>query len=263
MSQKILLNGNVHFDQNNNALVVLNENNRVVKLNQPVSRCLGILIEQYPAVVKQADLFHYIWGNEASQIPANALYQNISLLRRSLANASPTLTDVVITVPRAGFRLSAEVQITTDTASNEEVGATNISSGHVQGLAEEPSSTTVNKPKSAPGIALYIICAMVASFVLIWTYLHTSQENSRNLFDTYTLATERNGCKIYAYPDFVQNNQAEFNDYFRKFNITCKVLTHAYLSVNTPRTRVSVIYCNDILARAKTCVTHIYWNDSK
>lgn len=52
MSQKILLNGNVHFDQNNNVLVVLNENNRVVKLNQPVSRCLGILIEQYPAVVK-------------------------------------------------------------------------------------------------------------------------------------------------------------------------------------------------------------------
>lgn len=76
---------------------------RVVKLNQPVSRCLGILIEQYPAVVKQVDLFHYIWGNEASQIPANALYQNISLLRRSLANASPALTDVLSRFPEQGL----------------------------------------------------------------------------------------------------------------------------------------------------------------
>lgn len=263
MSSKILLNGTIQFDYSNNVLIVLNENNRVVKLNQPVSRCLRILIAQYPAVVKQAELFNYIWGDEASQIPANALYQNISLLRRSLANASPALSDVVITVPRTGFRLSAEVKISADTPPRENAVAADIATNREPRSVEEPSPDTADKKQSATGITIYIISALAASFALIWTYLHTTQDNSSNLFDPYTLATEHNGCKVYAYPDFVQNNQAEFNSYFRKFNITCTVLTRAYLSVNTPRTRVSVMYCSDILARAKTCVTHIYWNDYK
>lgn len=42
----------------------------------------------------------------------------------------------------------------------------------VQGLAEELPSTTVNKPKSVPGIALYIICALAARL-----YQGSSEEN--------------------------------------------------------------------------------------
>lgn len=263
MSSKILINGNIYFDYSNNVLIVLNENNRVVKLNQPVSRCLSILIAQHPAVVKQAELFKFIWGDEASQIPANALYQNISLLRRSLASASAALSDVIITVPRAGFRLSSAVRISADPAADENGDVSDIRLIGENTVPEKISPERREKKRPVVGIAIYVIGILAASLVLVWTALHTSQENNSSLFDSYTLATEHNGCKIYAYPDFVQNNQAEFNSYFKKFNITCTVLTRAYLSVNTPRTRVSVMYCSDILARAKTCVTHIYWNDSK
>ncbi|TNV20464.1 hypothetical protein FH968_10700 [Buttiauxella sp. B2] len=263
MHSRIHLNGNVIFDSHNNTLTVTSENDRIVKLNAPVSRCLLLLLEKYPEAVTQADLFQFIWGSEASQIPLNALYQNISLLRRSLKNASNGLSDMVITVPRTGFRLSSELKVSFEEAdvshlkekANRKPSQVSMPDAFSPPLRKFLANTVYLKPMLFVAIALF-------SAGLFWLGF-SSQKNERTIiFDSYTLATEHGGCNVFTYPDFAQNNTSELNGYFNKFNITCNVLTNAYLSVNTARTRVSVMYCDKPVLEAKTCVTKIYWNDN-
>lgn len=260
MASRITLNDNVVFDSEASSLIVLTEGHRVVKLNQPVARCLQLLLERYPATVAHRDFFTYIWGEEASQIPVNALYQNISLLRRSLKSASASLAEVVITVPRTGFRLSSEMKVQQESAAEP----------HAQeALLPPEADVQVSKtPVAAPlggrktFLATALVGLLLVTGLLLALYSVRPTDNSNIIFDTYTLATEHNGCNIYTYPDFAQNNTAELNSYFKKFNIVCTLLTNAYLSVNTARTRVSVMYCDKPVFQAQTCVTHIYWNDN-
>ncbi|MBV8044708.1 winged helix-turn-helix domain-containing protein [Pluralibacter sp.] len=271
MSSQILIN-NIIFDPENNSLVVVSENNRVVKMNQPVSRCLLLLINRFPDAVPQADFFQFVWGNEGEKIPTNALYQNISLLRRALKSASLDLAEVVVTVPRFGFRLSAALTVKAANGINVSMATPE------QGIALKPAeelmtpSADVGAQQRADNVLKsftdYAFSFRVAAYAVFFTlicisiFLVTRNEDNDIIFDSYTMATTHNGCNVYTYPDFAQNNASEMNDYFSAFNITCTTLKQAYLSVNTARTRVSVAYCDKDISEAKTCITHIYWNDN-
>jgi DNA-binding winged helix-turn-helix (wHTH) protein len=263
MPTRVILNDDVVFDAQANTLTVISDKQRVIKLNHPVSRCLQILLDRFPATVPQGDFFSFIWGGDASKIPTNALYQNISLLRRSLKNASDGLSEIVITVPRIGFRLSSELKIRSQVISDQ-LSAINEPAKQSGADTVANGFTVTNKTariKQKLAVSLGIPLVFIFVFIAINIFLKWPYDESDVLFETYTVATEHGGCRIFTYPDFAQNNIAELNGYLNKYNIVCTFLTNVYLSVNTARTRVSVMYCDKPVLQAQTCVTHIYWND--
>lgn len=82
-----------------------------IQLNQPASRCMELMIEKAPKLVPQKDFYEYVWGESASTVQLNTLYQNISLLRKSLKSFGNDYADMVLTVPRKGFKFNEKFSI--------------------------------------------------------------------------------------------------------------------------------------------------------
>ncbi len=82
-----------------------------VILTTPASRCLVLLLESAPEVVNQRDFFTKVWGEDGMLVPANTLYQNISIIRRGLRTTGETDDTLVATVPRKGFQIKKEVKV--------------------------------------------------------------------------------------------------------------------------------------------------------
>ena len=76
-----------------------------VILTTPASRCLVLLLESAPEVVNQRDFFTKVWGEDGMLVPANTLYQNISIIRRGLRTTERLTTRWLPRYPEKGSRL--------------------------------------------------------------------------------------------------------------------------------------------------------------
>lgn len=83
------------------------------KLNQPTSRCLSLLIERKGCVITQEDFMNEVWRKHGMEVTVNTLYQNISILRKTLKRVGID-ENIIITVPKKGITLSAQVEKLSD-----------------------------------------------------------------------------------------------------------------------------------------------------
>lgn len=86
------------------------------KLNQPTSRCLSLLIERKGCVITQEDFMNEVWRKHGMEVTVNTLYQNISILRKTLKRVGID-ENIIITVPKKGITLSAQVEKLSDKTS--------------------------------------------------------------------------------------------------------------------------------------------------
>lgn len=106
-----IINDNIKFCPEKNLLVSLTRPELSVILTTPASRCLVLLLESSPEVVHQKTFFDKVWGEDGMLVPANTLYQNISIIRRGLRSTGETDDTLVATVPRKGFQIEKGVSV--------------------------------------------------------------------------------------------------------------------------------------------------------
>lgn len=106
-----IINKNIEFWPENKRLISLKNPALSVTLTAPASHCLVLLLEASPELVSQQTFFKKVWEDEGILVPANTLYQNISIVRRGLRDVGETDNSLVVTVPRKGFHINANVNI--------------------------------------------------------------------------------------------------------------------------------------------------------
>lgn len=116
-----VLNGVVEFRPDKHQLILSGQSNHTHTLNAPASRCLKLLLEQRPKLVRQSDFYSYVWGDEGKQVSVNTLYQNIALLRKGLKNLDERSAEAIVTVPKQGFKFSEEVGVLVVSPEGESV----------------------------------------------------------------------------------------------------------------------------------------------
>ncbi|ECG8185519.1 winged helix-turn-helix domain-containing protein, partial [Salmonella enterica] len=107
-----IINRYIVFLPDNKKLVSLNNQDVEVVLTAPACRCLLLLLESHPDIVTQRQFYKTVWEDDGIIVPANTLYQNISIVRRGLRNVGQTEAPVVNTIPRKGFQIDKDVEIT-------------------------------------------------------------------------------------------------------------------------------------------------------
>lgn len=104
------INNNVIFDPINHTLTSSKfYPEKDTKINQPASRCLALLIERKGDIITQDDFMNEVWRKHGMEVTVNTLYQNISILRKTLKRAG-IVENIIITVPKKGIMLSARVE---------------------------------------------------------------------------------------------------------------------------------------------------------
>ncbi|WLI78595.1 winged helix-turn-helix domain-containing protein [Kosakonia sp. H02] len=236
-----------------------------VTLTTPACRCLLLLLEASPNIVLQQDFFKKVWEEEGMLVPANTLYQNISIVRRGLRAVGDTDQKLIATVPRKGFQIDGGVKIV---KQEDIVDAVSISvhianEGIGDMLAGEESLPEESRendqiPTTEPKIttepykgnfhrwqfsALVILIAFVTGFFLTHTIWHLNDEPA--FFDTYTMIETDNGCHFYTTDDNHDNKNPyqRFKSLVLNSGLNCKNYPWVYFPSSLTSPTLTALVC--------------------
>ncbi len=105
---KYIINLNIVFDPNGRVLTLRNNSQLSTGLSKPATRLLSELIHHNNLDLSREDLIKRVWEDYGFS-PSNASLNNhISELRKAFDSLGAN-KDIIITVPRLGFRMEAEI----------------------------------------------------------------------------------------------------------------------------------------------------------
>lgn len=255
-----IINDNVKFTPENKAIVSLINPELSAVLTTPASRCFEILLESYPEVVSHKDIFDYVWGDAGASVPLNTLYQNISIIRRGLAETSENRDSVIITVPRKGFQIGGNTKVTrssvdeNSTSSIQETAVSNEPTGaeHTASVADESHKKSKNTRYTFQyrrfGIKpVNILIAMALTIVAVVFFHLQWHENAKNFFDDYKLQQVENGCHYISKNEGISdhNNFEKFKNIIKNTGVDCKRYPWIYFSSSMSTPVVTALLCKD------------------
>ncbi|WP_075182449.1 winged helix-turn-helix domain-containing protein [Pantoea sp. 1.19] len=103
-----LINNTVVFDVESALLWLANSPQNTCALPKPACRLLFQLIIAHNSVVSRAHLLKTVWEDHGLTPSGSNLSNHISILRKTFVSLGIT-DEIIITVPKEGFRLNAEV----------------------------------------------------------------------------------------------------------------------------------------------------------
>ena len=250
-----IINDNIKFCPDKNVLVSLNKPELSVILTTPASRCLALLLESSPEVVNQKEFFDKVWGEDGMIVPANTLYQNISIIRRGLRSAGETSDTLVATVPRKGFQIHKSVKVTrveTDGVDTEEPAEVSLPEAPLTVPVEQPAVNTsqVLVEKKSPRKLrrlFFPVLLMIISFALGYFMLHHIFRDNpdKDFFQNYTINRTENGCHYFSQSDDIKSigNFSRFIKIIMKTGLDCKKYPWIYFSSSSNAPALSVLAC--------------------
>lgn len=105
---KYIINLNLTFDPGTRVLALKNDTLLSIELTKPASRLLCELIENNRNTLSKDVIIQNVWVNYGFAASKANLSNHISELRKALVNLGLD-SDVIITVPKVGFRMEAEI----------------------------------------------------------------------------------------------------------------------------------------------------------
>lgn len=114
---KYIINLTIIFDPKGRELVLKNDSQLSLGLSKPATRLLNELVNNSNIDLSRDQLIKRVWEDYGFS-PSNATLNNhISELRKAFESLGAN-KDIIITLPRLGFRLQAEIYPIVLTASN-------------------------------------------------------------------------------------------------------------------------------------------------
>ncbi|WP_336219675.1 transcriptional regulator [Citrobacter amalonaticus] len=269
-----IINDNIEFRPDSKRLISVTNPELNVVLTTPASRCLLLLLDASPDVVTQQEFFKKVWEDEGMLVPANTLYQNISIVRRGLRAVGETDQILVATVPRKGFQIDKSVKITrvaanqvTDTHTATLQGEDELDVEYKAAI-EKPFTSVVTPPAQSPASPhksklshFGMIFAMVAAFIIGATGVHFFWHimDTHPFFADYTFIEQDQGCRFYTKDDSHdnKNNFSRFKSLILGSGLDCKKYPWVYFPMSKTAPGLAVLVCrkNYLTSQVAGCIT--------
>lgn len=250
-----IINDNIEFRPAGKMLISRDNPELCVVLTTPACRCLQLLLEASPDVVTQQELFKKVWEDEGMYVPANTLYQNISIVRRGLRTTGKTDRTLIATVPRKGFQTAPGVSITrmstkeeNDASASESALNSETSSGNTSGISIQ--TTTVHPiPGHHRQSRLIVFFMMAAAFIAGVSALQYAsyQREPYPFFSEYSFREQAQGCHYYVRDDSHNgdNNFNRIKTLITRTGLDCKKYPWVYLPLSNTAPSLVVLVCKN------------------
>ncbi|HDT2108504.1 TPA: winged helix-turn-helix domain-containing protein [Enterobacter roggenkampii] len=189
-----IIDSRVEFHPEKNLLIDL-QSKKEVSLFAPASLCFQGLIENQGGILKQKELMHIGWESRGLSVSPNAFYQNISHIRRSLADIIPD-KEIIRTVKRSGWIIESTLAIE------------KVSSSVAKNLTADVTHNTLsNAPMSHRSARIGSWKYLLAFVTFFITFINIGYginelETKKVLFKDYRLEKKMpGGCEIYVNND--------------------------------------------------------------
>lgn len=246
MKPVFLINETVLFEPDARRLCSLADYpSRAVILHGPVSECLLQLLEQNEQVLTQRYLFAAVWEKQGAVVTTNALYQTIASIRKALKSAGLE-ENVVITIPKAGFKSVARLRIGTRAEFVERNNA--VPTPVLADISSEtarpeilPSATPHTPRLWRPSMGYWLAGAL---FLLSCAVLYPQLKSAEPVFVGYHSIGTLDGCEVYSSWRESEKSQRMWASLSQRFPLTCKKGNVAYMTLNRAQLGISVIICD-------------------
>lgn len=259
---RFIINDIVIFDSVKHTLQAYpHSSDAEIKLNQPASRCLSLLIQHNGVTVKQEFFIDEVWRKKGMVVTVNTFYQNISLLRKALKE-SGLLVSIVITVPKKGLMFSAKAMVYED----DDVAFDVVRHG-VHEIPSQPENETSTKVvklsvlKRVGGILNGLLLFGIVIFIIKEAYIIFYSKGPVSTSSGYEFFAMHKGCSIYT------NNNAmikkiEGLEKIEKY-LECRNYDFVYVTFNSYSNQILVIMCQGKLytSRKNKCYTKFIVKD--
>ncbi|WP_072094176.1 winged helix-turn-helix domain-containing protein [Trabulsiella odontotermitis] len=246
MKKGFLINNIIEFWPEDNRLSSRYDSRNNFSLTTPASRCFYLLLKNSPGVVSPKMFFQYVWDNEGKHVPMNALYQNISLIRKGIKSITGSDDAMINTITRSGFQIRTGTIINEIMAQEQDNNtisscANNARSNH--GVVKKSSCyiSLWKKWTHMNSLSISFLCISWGILILLWQNTKNPQENFIDFFNNYKLVGKYNGCHIMLNTDYVtwQEGMKKIDS-----NLNCKVYPWVYLTVYKYVPTRNIIGCN-------------------
>ena len=247
-----IINDEIKFNSSVNKLVSLATTEEVT-LTYPAGKCLCLLLDNAPQVISHQCFFEKVWNCAGTEVTTNTLYQNISIIRRSLRELSTSseVSGIISTVPRKGFKIHEETNI--ELIDNVKETTEQESSAH----------TTEKFPFSFSRLGLFIhskffwlnvsvVCVAIYYIIYLTNIYHNDMSYTVKRLDVFTGYQHHQtgqGCNIYYDKKYLHTAEmlnsaiAEMN----KVNIDCKMQPYIYISTTNTISGFYALACSSQL----------------
>ncbi|MEG1210426.1 MAG: winged helix-turn-helix domain-containing protein [Leclercia sp.] len=218
---------------------------RAVVLHGPVSECLLQLLEQNGQLLTQRYLFAAVWEKQGAVVTTNALYQTIASIRKALKSAGLE-EDVIITIPKAGFKSVAQLRAGTLETFVERNKASPLP------VLEDVSSET-QKPDIIPSalpsrsrggrgsIAWWLAGGL---FLLSCGVLYVELKQADPVLSNYQPVGNVAGCEVYSSWHEKEKSHSILTSLAQRYPLPCHSGKLAYMTLNHAQQGVSIIICD-------------------
>lgn len=197
---KYIINLSIAFDTDTTVLMLNNDVNLFIKLSKPAARLLCELIANNNTTLIRKDIIKTVWSDYGFTPSTASLSNHISELRKAFENLGLN-KDIIITVPRTGFRMEADIHpvissedihpetvtvpldvLTTDTSFSEVNNPTPIKKG---------IKTEIFKHKISFKTAILVSGVLISSIAAVFTLFFLKNNKTPQIIFT------SQKCKVY------------------------------------------------------------------
>lgn len=231
---KILIDNKVLYDPVAHMITPDRNGGENYPLAVPASMCLRYLLKKQGELVTHQELLNHVWTSRGMHVSASTLYQNISLIRKTLFRAG-VQKEIVKTLPKRGFIVPADVLLYVNKNKVQAKTGLNHESNVVH--AEPQIGYRGKLLTFIKRYSFYIIVYLIL-FILLLTFPKNEEKIS---FDNYKSFMDIDDCHIY------RNITIRDDDFYKKFialhKLQCDSRKWWYITNYPPSERFSVIAC--------------------
>ncbi|WP_455815330.1 winged helix-turn-helix domain-containing protein [Pseudomonas graminis] len=159
------INQIIHFDSINGLIKLIDNDNSTIQLSRPGSRLLTELISRRGDTMTREELLQLVWEEHGLRPSGSNLSNHISLLRKTFSQLGMN-ENIIITVPKKGFRLDAKVDLTRFYHHDNNDTIENIKTKKITIPIIPNEYTLVPKIKKMHLVLMIIISLIIILFIL-------------------------------------------------------------------------------------------------
>lgn len=268
---KYLINGHVIFDSDATCLFSTDSDAIKVTLHTPASQCLLLLLQNKGEVLSQKFLFEHIWGKNGAFVSANALYQNIAIVRKCLKSAGIE-EDVVQTVPKIGVKFIGEAVLYESSPLTEELPQEHMNKEAGPALPSEvkpdpekiivpvqPKTENDPQTRSVKIKSQYYYYLAAFVFCILCMAIYSQQRPENSFFTDYRQIGKVNGCTLSSSYYDKEVAILAFTSFSNLGGVTCTNDKYAYLTINRLPEGTTILMCDQPAENNNAqCISYIY-----
>ncbi|MGP2849887.1 winged helix-turn-helix domain-containing protein [Serratia marcescens] len=205
MPMKYIINLTVVFDPESRVLMLRNNHDLNVVLSNPATRLLSELIKNNKTELPRETLIKNVWEDYGFSPSSATLSNHISELRKSFESLGMS-KDILVTVPRIGFKMDAEIHPETKQPQDQsEVEETNLPLPTNQASEQHniaPKQIAVSDRKPSRSIKIPAFSLTITLLIIAVTAVFTFNRGEK-----LALMGIQDNCNIYAVDEEIHDTE--------------------------------------------------------